>query len=570
MDFMNKATKTLAILFNNLTSSLEPLKETLTGLFENPKQALIDFGNLIKDRIVVMVENFFGLFVNGFAVLNNLIKGAGFALAGIFDDEAAAKADVYFEKAGESAKEFGKNVMVVSNMDLVVKAVVKTAEVVGELGDQLDEAATASDAFVKKEKELKLAEAELGKFIAGNRLELEQLKGVREDETKTIEERIAASDRMMELIQEEEDRSIALQEQKIALMKADLDLTNTTTEDLVAIANAEAELDNLRAGAAVRNTENMKFANTLRKQEADKLLEEKQTQIDKEKELEKEKQDYIRGLEEATLEDQLEKIDEEKDRLDQLYLDGEISYEAHLIRMQELDDKYADLTKESEVEAVTFFTEEQRKKFKAYAKGLEQAQQLVSAFSNFQNALMENELAAAGDNEQEKDAIRKKYAEKKKATMLLEAVIGTALAVINGLNTTPFLPVGIAMAIAAGVTGAVQIATIAGTSFADGGILDGPSHAQGGIQTGFGELEGGEGVINAGSMSNASLRNLASAANTGGGGKDFSSGDGSIKLDGGSISAIVGGINNKKVYLTETDMTETQEQVAVMEEEATI
>lgn len=117
-------------------------------------------------------------------------------------------------------------------------------------------------------------------------------------------------------------------------------------------------------------------------------------------------------------------------------------------------------------------------------------------------------------------------------------------------------------------TAATQLAKIAGVKFAKGGVLLGPSHAQGGILTPYGELEGGEGVINTSSMSIPSVRNLASAANVAGGGNDFSVGDGSVKLSTESISMIINGINNKKVYVVESDITETQRKVSVMESAA--
>lgn len=73
---------------------------------------------------------------------------------------------------------------------------------------------------------------------------------------------------------------------------------------------------------------------------------------------------------------------------------------------------------------------------------------------------------------------------------------------------------------------------------ARGGILEGDSHAQGGIQTPFGELEGGEGVINKRSMSNPFLRSLASQINEAGGGIKFAEGG---VLATGSQSSVAGG-----------------------------
>ena len=63
-----------------------------------------------------------------------------------------------------------------------------------------------------------------------------------------------------------------------------------------------------------------------------------------------------------------------------------------------------------------------------------------------------------------------------------------------------------------------------GKKFASGGMLSGPSHAEGGIPTPYGELEGGEAIINKRSMRNPYLRSLASAINVMGGGRKFEDG----------------------------------------------
>jgi hypothetical protein len=301
-------------------------------------------------------------------------------------------------------------------------------------------------------------------------------------------------------------------------------------------------------------------------EKAEKIAEAKKIADDKAKEAQKELNSYFLGLEEATTKHKLEQIETELDDLEVYYEDKLLSHEAYLLRKQELEDAANELSIEA-----TEIT--QGEKLKIASSALRAMSNILSALEGLFEDQMNEELKAAEGNEQKQDQIRAEYAEKKKKMAIAGVIIDAASAIIG--TWAGYASMGVPGLILAGIqTGliatlaTIQAAKIAGVSFADGGILDGPSHAQGGIQTAFGELEGGEGVINASSMSNASLRNLASAANTAGGGKDFSSGDGSIKLDGSSISAIVGGINNKKVYITETDMTDTQEQVAVMEEEA--
>ncbi len=61
-----------------------------------------------------------------------------------------------------------------------------------------------------------------------------------------------------------------------------------------------------------------------------------------------------------------------------------------------------------------------------------------------------------------------------------------------------------------------------GSKFASGGILSGASHANGGIQTPYGELEGGEAVIN--KNSTARYGSILSALNVAGGGSSFGGG----------------------------------------------
>lgn len=65
--------------------------------------------------------------------------------------------------------------------------------------------------------------------------------------------------------------------------------------------------------------------------------------------------------------------------------------------------------------------------------------------------------------EEKKKKEQRKQAVANKAAALAQATISTALAVLAALNTQPFLPLGPAMAILAGVLGGIQIATIAAT-----------------------------------------------------------------------------------------------------------
>lgn len=94
-----------------------------------------------------------------------------------------------------------------------------------------------------------------------------------------------------------------------------------------------------------------------------------------------------------------------------------------------------------------------------------------NAFSDLYTAQKEREIKAAKGGKTQIQQIEKEYAEKQKKRQLTQAFIGTAVAVINALQTQPFFPVGLAMGIAAGAAGAAQISAIEAQSFAGGGIV---------------------------------------------------------------------------------------------------
>jgi len=117
------------------------------------------------------------------------------------------------------------------------------------------------------------------------------------------------------------------------------------------------------------------------------------------------------------------------------------------------------------------------------------------------------------------EEIKKKGFESNKKMLVALAVMDSAKAIISSLAMSPVAygpapnPIGIASLILATTAGIANLAKILSTNyepgtpptkgggggpskFAKGGLLDGPSHLQGGIKTAYGEVEGGEFVMN--------------------------------------------------------------------------
>ncbi len=146
---------------------------------------------------------------------------------------------------------------------------------------------------------------------------------------------------------------------------------------------------------------------------------------------------------------------------------------------------------------------------------------------------LQNDLKNAGDNEKLKEKLRKASFEREKKLNIAMALVNGAQAQMSILAQTPKADFGIATAIAmaaAAVTTIAQIAAIKATSYQGGGS-PAASESQNVSAGGAGAAGGGAAIT--------------PVTNT---------------------STILGG---QQVFVTETDITETQNNVSVIEESAT-
>ena len=189
------------------------------------------------------------------------------------------------------------------------------------------------------------------------------------------------------------------------------------------------------------------------------------------------------------------------------------------------------------------------------------------------DAKMEADLKRAGDNEKAKDKIKEKYQnlqekreaeyqKKQKKWRIIEAIMDGAQAILKVWSSASLAPsplgtvIKIAESLAVAALTAVQVNNI---KKAKRGMLVGPKHENGGMMI---EAEGGEAIINARSMAVPAYRNIASAINVAGGGVPFSSNKNESLID---YDLLASKINDKKVYVTESDISKTQKKVSVSE-----
>ena len=158
-----------------------------------------------------------------------------------------------------------------------------------------------------------------------------------------------------------------------------------------------------------------------------------------------------------------------------------------------------------------------------------------------------------------------------KNAALGKAAMETALNIIKAFGE----PVQMALA---ALTGSTQMAVIQAQQFAHGGLVHGKSHANGGEKFAVGgrvvELEGGEAVIN--KRSTSMFRSQLSAINQAGGGVKFADGGllnmpsfATNQFNAVGMNGLAGAMSQGgRVYVLESDITNTQNNVSLIQSQA--
>lgn len=141
--------------------------------------------------------------------------------------------------------------------------------------------------------------------------------------------------------------------------------------------------------------------------------------------------------------------DQELVALEEYYAQNIISFEEYKILENEINERYNEIQKENNQSI-------QDEKLKSWQETASKAAAISQAFSTFVSTLQEYELSKAGDNEEEKLKIKKKYADIQFAADAASIVSGTAVAIIQAFAQLG--PIGGPIATSfIGATGALQL-----------------------------------------------------------------------------------------------------------------
>ena len=472
LDFFNTTFEALSLAFNDffnfVSDNVGSVVNSFKAIFEDPIQSIKNLGNAIKNNII---ERF-----------TSAIEAIGFlgdAIVKVFSGD--------FEGAAESAKNAGKEF--IDTLTGVDDTFDKTVETVGKVVEAttnyVTETVKAAKSNVDLAKSAEIAAAQNAKIIEQKDREAELLRQIRDDETKTFEERKAASEQLAVVLDEQEKAMKANAAAIVAAAQAQFN-KNKNDENSIALINAQAEAEGVLAQVTGLRSEQQTSDVSLKKEIVDAtnavLESEANLGIERKRINAEQIEDDLARLQRQQEIDAEEKeiqtarlqrvIDEAKDGT-QAKIDAQIALDEFEVEAERKRLERAREIAEKEKEIATDVAEKKKElDAKEIASNKEVLDKRLQMTNEAFSALSGLVTALAGENEES----QKKAFKINKAINLAQAVINTAGAISAAINPAVGglgIPAGLPGAAIAAATGIAQVATIAKTKFEGGGASSG-------------------------------------------------------------------------------------------------
>jgi len=398
-DFFSTTMETLSIVFNDfftfIFDNAGGVIDFFKQIFENPLDSLKKFGELIKENLI---ERF-----------NSALEVVGFlgdALKKLFEGD--------FKGALDSVKEAGLEfVDVLTGVD---DAANKIADGVSNLVDKgaeyLTQTVKQAAANVQLKNTAELAAAQQARLVEIYDRQAEQLRQLRDDDTRTIADRIKSNEELALVLEKQEKAMLAAADAQVAAAQATLN-TNNNIENQVALTDALANREGVLAQIEGFRSEQLINRNSLLREQI--ALETSISDAEKERRLaqlefeENQEQNELNKLDRQRerLEEENLIIAEDLERKKELYAEGtQARVDAendYLARKQEIDnaliensrvtaEKQKELDKEVQDAKVNIASNtlgligEIAKEGSVLAKGVAVAQATISGIQGVQNA----------------------------------------------------------------------------------------------------------------------------------------------------------------------------------------
>jgi len=285
-DAFSTTFEALSLAFNDFFKFLDRNVGTVIdyfkGLFDNPVQSIKNFGQAIVDNIVERVKS--ALDALGFL---------GDAVVKVFSGD--------FAGAAESAKNAGKELFdVVTGVNNTFD---KVADVVPTVVSSITDYAKSTLSAAKETVELNKA-AEVAAVINQGLIEkydrqAEQQRQLRDDETKTIEERIAANNRLGEILDEQAEKMLENVDITIEAARREYE-KNQNQENYIALLEAQNEREAVLAQIEGFRSEQIMNRISLEREAADLKKEADEAEIERKEEIKQKELELAEAKKQAT------------------------------------------------------------------------------------------------------------------------------------------------------------------------------------------------------------------------------------------------------------------------------
>ena len=255
-DFFNTSFEVVSIAFNDFVNFLVNNLGAVTGffksVFDDPLQSIKDLGSAIKNNII-----------ERFNSMLDTVGLAGKAVKKFFEGDFSGAA----EAAKEASKEFVDVLTGVDGtVDKVSEGVTKVAKATSNYVKETVNAATAN---VQLEKSARLAETANQGLIEKYDRQAEQLRQIRDDESKSFEERIAANNELGKLLDEQEKTMMANADARVKQAEAELAKNKDNVDLQIAYQEALNEQAGIEAQITGFRSEQQTNANSLLREQKD-------------------------------------------------------------------------------------------------------------------------------------------------------------------------------------------------------------------------------------------------------------------------------------------------------------
>jgi hypothetical protein len=257
----------ISIAFNDFVNFIVNNTGVVVGffkaIFQDPKQALTDFADAFKRNIQERFESYLDTLGYLASAVKKVFSG----------DFAGALEDV--KSAGKESIDVltGVNDSFDKGVEIVQKVTKATS-------DYVKETVKVAKTNVDLQKQSEIAIAQNRIILEQKDREAEKLRQIRDDESKTIEDRIEANNKLAEVLKEQERLMIANADVLLASAQAQYD-KNQSQENYLALLDAQAEKEGILAQVEGFRSEQLTNVNSLEREKADLIKETEEEALDR-------------------------------------------------------------------------------------------------------------------------------------------------------------------------------------------------------------------------------------------------------------------------------------------------